>query len=84
MHPGNVFVSPDGQKFILFDVGIVNEYSDFDHQLLVDVLAAFVRKDGRKAGRLMIADSNSKLCAAAQQDRALNEHNYIDKNLVLI
>lgn len=79
LHPGNVFVSPDGKKFILFDVGIVNEYSDADHQLIVDVLASFVRKDGRKAGRLMIDDSNIKLLSSDREDYAVDEENYIDK-----
>jgi predicted unusual protein kinase regulating ubiquinone biosynthesis (AarF/ABC1/UbiB family) len=79
LHPGNVFVTKDGTKFVLFDVGIVNEYSDADHQIIVDVLAAFIRKDGRKAGRLMIDDSNSKLYAAHIQDHAQHEEEYINK-----
>lgn len=79
MHPGNVFVSPDGKKFILFDVGIVNEYSEADHNLIIDVLAAFIRKQGRIAGRLMIDDSNSKLRAAETGDSARDEERYIDK-----
>jgi len=36
LHPGNVFVSPNGEKFILFDVGIVAEYSEADHMAIVD------------------------------------------------
>lgn len=79
MHPGNVFVSPDGKKFILFDVGIVNVYSEEDHNLIIDVLGAFVRKQGRLAGRLMIDDSNSKLRAAETGDSAREEELYIDK-----
>jgi len=75
----NVFVSPDGKKFILFDVGIVNEYSEEDHNLIIDVLAAFIRKQGRIAGRLMIDDSNSKLRAAETGDSARDEERYIDK-----
>jgi predicted unusual protein kinase regulating ubiquinone biosynthesis (AarF/ABC1/UbiB family) len=79
LHPGNVYVTRDGKKFVLFDVGIVNEYSDSDHQIIVDVLAAFIRKDGRRAGRLMIDDSNSKLRASNVIDCAKNEEEYIDK-----
>jgi predicted unusual protein kinase regulating ubiquinone biosynthesis (AarF/ABC1/UbiB family) len=82
--PGNVYVSKDGSKFILFDVGIVNEYSYDDHTILIDVLSAFIRKDGRKAGRCMIDDSNSKFMAATassqmKADMAINEEQYIDK-----
>jgi predicted unusual protein kinase regulating ubiquinone biosynthesis (AarF/ABC1/UbiB family) len=77
LHPGNVFVSPDGTKFILFDVGIVNEYHDNDHDIIVAVLTAFIRKKGRDAGRLMIDDSNRRL--ASSGDRAREEEKYIDK-----
>lgn len=38
-----------------------------------------MRKDGRKAGRLMIDDSNSKLRASHVHDCAKNEEEYIDK-----
>lgn len=79
LHPGNVFVSPDGQNFVLFDVGIVNEYSDDDHELIVDILASFIRRDGRKAGRLMIDDSNNRLASSASGDHALDEERFIDK-----
>ena len=77
-------MSKDGTKFILFDVGIVNEYSYDDHTVLIDVLSAFIRKDGRKAGRRMIDDSNSKFVAASASskmkvDMAINEEQYIDK-----
>ena len=59
LHPGNVFVSHDGKKFILFDVGIAAEYSESDHRNIVEILGAFIRKQGRKAGRLMIDNSNN-------------------------
>jgi predicted unusual protein kinase regulating ubiquinone biosynthesis (AarF/ABC1/UbiB family) len=52
LHPGNVLVSPDC-KFILLDVGIVTQHSPSDHRLISDVLAAFIRCDGRRAGQLM-------------------------------
>jgi predicted unusual protein kinase regulating ubiquinone biosynthesis (AarF/ABC1/UbiB family) len=77
LHPGNVFISNDGKNFILFDVGIVAEYNDSDHKAIVDILAAFIRKQGRISGRLMIDDSNSRLLAAG--DHALDEERFIDK-----
>lgn len=76
MHPGNIFVSQDGKKFILLDLGIVNEYNESDHKVIVDVLAAFIRKQGRIAGRLMIDDSNARLKG---DTLALEEEKYIDK-----
>ena len=81
LHPGNVYISKDGSKFILFDVGIVNEYSTEDHNILIDILSAFIRKDGRKAGRCMIDDSNSKMLmkSAAKEEMAQHEEQYIDK-----
>jgi aarF domain-containing kinase len=78
-HPGNVRISPDGKKFILLDVGIVAEYTNSDHDMLVDVLAAFIRKDGRRAGRVMIDDSNNRLKATNTGEAALEEERYIDK-----
>jgi aarF domain-containing kinase len=78
-HPGNVRISPDGKKFILLDVGIVVEYTNSDHEMLVDVLAAFIRKEGRRAGRLMIDDSNNRLKVTNTGEVALEEEHYIDK-----
>jgi aarF domain-containing kinase len=81
LHPGNVVINEDGLKprFVLYDVGIVAEYSDYDHQTLVDILAAFVRKQGRNAGRLMIDDSNVRLWDSKTGDRAVDEEDFIDK-----
>lgn len=64
---------------MLYDVGIVAEYSDHDHQTIVDILAAFVRKQGRKAGRLMIDDSNTRLYSSKSGDKAVDEEEFIDK-----
>jgi aarF domain-containing kinase len=61
LHPGNVFVSRDGKNFILLDVGIVAEYTEEDHATIVSILSEFIRKNGRKAGALMIDDSNRRL-----------------------
>jgi hypothetical protein len=41
--------------------------------MLVDVLAAFIRKDGRQAGRIMIDDSNNRLKATNTGETALEE-----------
>mmetsp|Transcript_30514 Transcript_30514/g.74104 ORF Transcript_30514/g.74104 Transcript_30514/m.74104 type:complete len:843 (+) Transcript_30514:326-2854(+) len=60
LHPGNVLVTKD-YKLVLLDVGIVTEHSESDHRLISDVLAAFIRCDGRRAGQLMMADSNERL-----------------------
>lgn len=79
MHPGNIFVSKDGKSFILLDLGIVNEYNDRDHNLIVDILAAFIRKQGRRAGRLMIDDSNVRLSECDPTLHSKDEDEYIDK-----
>jgi len=65
LHPGNVFVSRDGSKFILFDVGIATEYSESDHQSIIDILGSFIRRDGRRAGQLLIdRDRNHEILDA--------------------
>jgi len=75
MHPGNVLVTDD-YKFVLLDVGITTVHSDEDHKLVSDVLAAFIRKDGRKAGRYMIDNSNARLELVG--DHAIDEEKFID------
>lgn len=55
------------------------EYSDADHSNIVSILAAFIRKQGRKAARLMIDESNNRLRASQSSDHALDEEQYIDK-----
>lgn len=64
-------------KFVLLDVGIVLEHSERDHVLISDILAAFIRREGRKAGRYMIEDSNTRLRGSG--DRAVDEELFIDK-----
>jgi predicted unusual protein kinase regulating ubiquinone biosynthesis (AarF/ABC1/UbiB family) len=76
LHPGNVLVTPD-RKLVLLDVGIVLEHGREDHRMLSDVLAAFIRCEGRIAGRRMIDDSNSRLRVTG--DHALEEELFIDK-----
>jgi len=77
LHPGNVFINAKDHKFVLLDAGIATEYSNSDHELLVNILSSFIRADGRKAGRFMIDDSNMRLKSNA--DKAVNETLYIDK-----
>ena len=72
-------MSKDGKDFILLDVGIVAEYSENDHDTIVRILSAFIRRQGRLAGRLMIDDSNRRLQEAHMMDAALEEEKFIDK-----
>lgn len=71
-----MLVSPD-HKFVCLDVGIVKEFNETDYILISDVLAAFIRKDGAKAGRLMIDDSDKRL--ESNDDRSVDQQAYIDK-----
>lgn len=64
-------------RFVLLDVGIVTEYTNLDHETIVDILACFIRKEGWKAGQLMIADSNRRLIAS--HDKAVDEDKYCEK-----
>lgn len=72
LHPGNVLVTKD-HRLALLDVGIVNEYTDADHQLIVNILTSFIRYDGRRAGRLMVDNSN------AREGSAIDEERFIEK-----
>lgn len=76
LHPGNVMISKE-KKFVLLDVGIVVENSEEDHRLISDVLAAFIRMDGRKAGGRMIEDSNAR--ADGQEGKVLEEERFLEK-----
>lgn len=77
LHPGNVFIDPVRKKFVLFDVGIVTAYTEEDHVNIVEILTSFIRRQGRKAGRLMIDGSNRLLRESG--DHALDEERFIDK-----
>ena len=61
----------------LLDVGITTVHSDTDHKLVSDVLAAFIRKDGKRAGQYMIDNSNSVL--KSQGDQAVDEEEFAKK-----
>jgi predicted unusual protein kinase regulating ubiquinone biosynthesis (AarF/ABC1/UbiB family) len=80
LHPGNVYVSRDGKNFILFDVGIVAEYTNEDHVAIVSILAEFIRKNGRKAGLLMIDDSNRRL----QKERGNNDQQELQQHALQV
>jgi aarF domain-containing kinase len=79
LHPGNVFISRDGNKFILFDVGMVTEYSESDHQAIVDILAAFIQKEGRRAGELMIDETHRRNMAVVGEDKFLDKMDALTK-----
>ena len=77
LHPGNVFIDAKRKKIVLFDVGIVATYTEADHENIVDILAALIRRKGRLAGRLMIDSSNRLL--RESNDHAIDEELFIDK-----
>ena len=62
---------------ILLDCGMVNEYSDTDHDLLINIIAAFIRLNGRRAGELMVDDSNQRM--AEQGEYAREVDLYLDE-----
>jgi aarF domain-containing kinase len=76
LHPGNVLVNKNHQ-FVLLDAGIVVENSKTDHRLISDVLAAFIRGDGRRAGERMIQDSNHRLESSGE--RSVDEEQFLDR-----
>jgi aarF domain-containing kinase len=70
LHPGNILVSrtPKSNKLQLhlLDCGLVIEMGPEQHKNLVRVLSAFVQKDGKLAGQLMV--DNSSDCQASPMD----------------
>jgi len=76
LHPGNIFVSRDGKKFILLDTGMASEYDDEDHDRIISILTAFIRMDGERAGELLIKDSNAR---TRDDDKVLHEKEYVAK-----
>ena len=65
------------KKIRILDVGITTVHSESDHKLISDVLAAFIRCDGRKAGRSMIDDSNTRLESIG--DHSVDAEKFIDR-----
>jgi len=56
LHPGNMLVVDAEQPRVCFlDAGIVVRLGDREHRHFVRVLAALMRHDGERAGRLLIA-----------------------------
>jgi ubiquinone biosynthesis protein len=53
MHPGNIFVSDEGQ-YIGVDFGIMGTLSDEDKDFLADIFLAFFNQDYRKVARVYI------------------------------
>ena len=68
---------PDLANSSLLDVGITTVCSDEDHRTVSDVLAAFVRKDGRKAAMHMVDSSNNILKSSG--DKAVDEEEFFRK-----
>ena len=51
MHPGNIFVSPEGQ-YIAIDFGIMGTLNDEDQHYLAENFLAFFRRDYRRVAEL--------------------------------
>jgi predicted unusual protein kinase regulating ubiquinone biosynthesis (AarF/ABC1/UbiB family) len=77
VHAGNILISPDN-KLILLDCGIANEYSERDHDLAINVIAAFIRMDGRRAAEFLIENSNQHM-QETTGEQALEVEKYLDE-----
>ena len=69
LHPGNILVRGiDGQgwdselEVVLLDAGIATTLSDRDHVNFRDLFSAICRRDGRRAGELMLERSPEQRC----------------------
>ena len=79
LHPGNIFVTPDGEKLVILDAGMVTEHTNEDHELIVSILSSFINNNGKRAGELMIEDSNHKRIQELKDSVAVDEDGYIEK-----
>lgn len=70
-------ISPDN-KLIILDAGIVNEYSERDHDLAINVIAAFIRLDGRRAAEFLVDNSNESM-RETTGEQALEVEHYLDE-----
>ena len=70
-------ISPDN-KLILLDCGIASEYSERDHDLAINVIAAFIRMDGRRAAEFLIENSNQHM-QETTGEQALEVEEYLDE-----
>jgi ubiquinone biosynthesis protein len=53
MHPGNIFVAPDGQ-YVAVDFGIMGTLGEGDQRYLAENLLAFFRRDYRRVAELHV------------------------------
>jgi len=79
IHPGNIMVSHDGKQIILLDAGIAVTCNNHDHDLVVGIVASFIRGEGRRAAKLLMEDSNRRLRLLDTNERAKDENAYIEK-----
>jgi aarF domain-containing kinase len=81
LHPGNILIQHkqgEEPKFVLLDVGMITEFNGDEYEMIVDILAAFVKSDGRRAGELMISDSNRRMMLTTDYQSA-NAEAFIKK-----
>ena len=75
LHPGNILVNRNTSvrgrplQMNMIDCGLVLEMGRTDHENLVKILGAFIKKDGTGAGHLMI--DSAKKCQASALDMKL-------------
>mmetsp|Transcript_20128 Transcript_20128/g.19368 ORF Transcript_20128/g.19368 Transcript_20128/m.19368 type:complete len:430 (-) Transcript_20128:424-1713(-) len=72
LHPGNMIISRNSTvrgkpiKLNMIDCGLVVEMGEQDHEDLVKILGALIKKDGATAGQLMV--DTAKKCQASALD----------------
>uniref|UniRef100_A0A7S0L238 Protein kinase domain-containing protein n=1 Tax=Coccolithus braarudii TaxID=221442 RepID=A0A7S0L238_9EUKA len=71
LHPGNIFVTPSG-KLAFLDAGIAVEYTERDHQMLIEILSRFIQYDGYGGGLKMLEQTDS-------QDEVSDAHGFCTK-----
>ena len=80
----------DGSKFYLFDAGIATEYTDHDHEAIVSVLGAFIRRNGQRAGELLVDGNFNQGVVDAEgfirkitdlNEKATSKDSYLMQNL---
>ncbi len=57
LHPGNILVTRDSNQLAFVDAGIVVEYTQGDHEKLIDVLSNFTNYDGYAGAQVMISQT---------------------------
>jgi aarF domain-containing kinase len=72
LHPGNIIISRNSKvrgkpvRLNMIDCGLVVEMGEQDHEGLVKILGALIKKDGELAGQLMV--DTAKKCQASALD----------------